>query len=105
VCEERQAAGRFDLIGDPVPVTDALQGDRSTFREVLQQGLDGAGLIINTGLTTELAMLIEHRELRITAMGIATHPIMRHGCTSSFSCVLTRHECRGRCSAFTQSTR
>jgi hypothetical protein len=70
-----------------------------TFGQAFQEGLDGAGLMIDSGLTTELAMLIEHGELRIATMGVATHPIVRHGCTS-FTCLLSRHECSGRCSSF-----
>jgi hypothetical protein len=101
VGQERQAAGGFDLIGDPIPVPHALEGDRRAFGEVLQKSLDGAGPVINPGLLAELAILIENSELRIATMGVATHSIMRHSCTSfSFACVLSRHECSGRCSAF-----
>jgi hypothetical protein len=56
--------------------------------------------MINAGLLAELAILVQNSELRIATMGVATHPIMRHGCTSSFACVVTRHKCSGRCSPF-----
>jgi hypothetical protein len=69
VRQERQAAGGFDLVGDPVPVPDALQGNGSTFGQAFKEGLDGARLMIDSGLTTELAMLIENGELRIATMG------------------------------------
>jgi len=59
------SASGFDLVGDPVPVADSLQGDRSTFGHVLQECLDGAGLVINPGLLAELPILIENSELRV----------------------------------------
>jgi YrbI family 3-deoxy-D-manno-octulosonate 8-phosphate phosphatase len=46
----------FDLVGDPVPVADGLQSDGSALRHVFQEGLDGAGLVINPGLLAELAI-------------------------------------------------
>jgi hypothetical protein len=55
--------------------------------------------MVDPGLLAELAFVIEYGELRIATMGVATHSIMRHGCTS-FACVVSRHECNGRCSAF-----
>jgi hypothetical protein len=101
VGEERQATCGFDLVGDSVPVADGLPSNGSTFGQALQEALDGAGFVIDTGLLAELAILIENGELRIATMGVATHSIMRHSCTSfSFPCVLTRHECSGRCSTF-----
>ena len=99
VGQERQTACRFDLVGDPIPVPDGLQGDGSAFREVLQEGLDRARFVVDPGLALELAILIQEGELRIATMGVATHSIMRHRCTS-FICVLSRHKWCGRCSAF-----
>jgi hypothetical protein len=99
VCQEGPAACRFDLVGDPIPVDDALEGDESASWEVLQKGLDGARFMIDPGLVLELTSLIENGEAGIVLVGVASDPIMRHGCTS-FACVLSRHECSGRCSAF-----
>jgi hypothetical protein len=99
VRQERQATRSFDLIGNPVPVAHALQGDRGAFGQALQEYLDGAGLVIEAGLVTELAISIGNRELRIATMGVATHSVMSHSCTA-FTCLVTRHECSGRCSAF-----
>jgi hypothetical protein len=99
VCEEGKAACGFDLVRDPIPVSHALQGDWSSFREVLQETSDGAWLVLDPELGEQVPILIEDRELRIVLVGVASDPIMRHGCTS-FTCALSRHECSGRCSAF-----
>jgi len=99
VGQERQAAGGFNLIGYPVPVAEALQGHRCAFGELLQEGLDGAGLMVDPVLRDKLAVLVQNGELGIVLVGVASDPIMRHGCTS-FTCALSRHECSGRCSAF-----
>jgi hypothetical protein len=103
----RCAARAGDLVGDPhrpgvlpgVPIADGLQGDRSAVGHVFQESLDGTGLVVDPDLVAELPILIENSELQIATMGVATHSIMRHSCTS-FACALTRHECSGRCSAF-----
>ena len=99
VCQERQATFSLDLVGDPIPVPHALQGDGCTLRQGLEEGLDGAWLVIHLGLLPELAILIENSELRIATMGVATYSIMIHSCTS-FTCLVGRHECSGRCSPF-----
>ena len=94
----RQPAASF--IGNPVPVAHALQGDRGAYGQALQECLDGAGLVIEAGLVTELAISIGNRELRIAMMDVATHSVMSRSC-ASFTCLVTRHECCGRVSAFT----
>jgi hypothetical protein len=99
VGQERQAACGLNPIGDPVSIADAFQGDGSAFGELLQEGLDGARLVVHPGLLAESAMPIQNRELTTAAMGVATDPIMGYGCTS-FSCVVSRHKCSRRCKAF-----
>ena len=58
VGQEGNAAGSFDLIGDPVPVANALQGNGTAFREVLEEGLDGAQLMFDPLLGEKAAVLI-----------------------------------------------
>ncbi len=107
VSQKGEAAGGFNLTGDPhrpgvlpgVPIADALQGHRRAFGEPLQESLDSAGLVIDPALLPELAILVQDGKLRVVLVGVATHSIIRHGCTS-FTCALSRHECSGRCSAF-----
>jgi hypothetical protein len=99
VGQERQATRGFDLVGDPIPVADALEGDWGAWRKVLQEGLDGSGVMVDPMLGQRAACLVQDGELRIVLVGVTSDPIMRHGCTS-FTCALSRHECSGRCSAF-----
>jgi hypothetical protein len=99
VGQEGEAACGFDLVGDPIPVPDALQGDGGALWQVLEESLDGPRLMVDPVLGEKAAVLIQNGELRVALVGIASDPIMRHGCTS-FTCALSRHECSGRCSAF-----
>jgi hypothetical protein len=55
--------------------------------------------VIDPELGERAPILIQDRELRIVLVGVASDSIMGHSCTS-FACVLSRHECSGRCSAF-----
>jgi hypothetical protein len=100
VGEERQAAGGFDLVGDPIPVADGLQGHGSAFRKPFEERLDGARFMIDPGLVTQLASLIENGKVRIAFVGVTSDPIIRHGCTSFFTWLVSRHECSRRCSTF-----
>jgi hypothetical protein len=63
VGQKWNATGSFYLVGDPVPVADALQGDGSALREAFQEGLDGAPLVINPGLVMQLPSFIQDGEL------------------------------------------
>jgi hypothetical protein len=99
VGQEGEAACGFDLVGDPIPIADTLQGDRGAWRKVLQEDLDSPWLVVDPLLGHEAASRIQDRELRIVLVGVTSDPIMGHGCTS-FTCALSRHECSGRCSAF-----
>ena len=65
--------------------------------------MDGARLVIDPGLLVERAILIENGETRTATMGIATHSIMRPSCTP-LTCLLSRDESGGRCSASICST-
>jgi hypothetical protein len=57
--------------------------------------------MVDPVLGEKAAVLIENSELRVPLVSITSDSIMRHRCTSSsFACVLTRHECSGRCSTF-----
>jgi len=104
VGQERQAADSFDpslrsgqvLIDDPAPIANALQGDGSPLGWAVEESLDSARLMIDAGLVTELTSLIEDGEMGKAILGVATDPIMRHSCTS-FTSVLSLHECSGRC--------
>ena len=59
VGQQGQAAGRLDLVDDPIPIPDTLQGDRSTFRQALQEASDRTGPVIDTGVLGQVAMVVE----------------------------------------------
>jgi hypothetical protein len=103
VGKERQAAGRFDLIGDPIPVPHAFEGDGCTLRQVLQECPDGAGLVMNPGLLAELPILIENSELRVVLVSVASDPIIHGSCTFLRLRARRKPNCdedSGRCSTF-----
>jgi hypothetical protein len=58
VGQERQTAGGFNLVSDPIPVPYTLQGDRSAAREGLQESLDGARLMLYPLLGKKVPILI-----------------------------------------------
>jgi hypothetical protein len=103
VGQERQATCSLDLVGDPVPVADGLQGNRSTFRHIFQEGLDGARLMVDPVLGEQIPLLIRDRELGIVLVSVASDPTIHGSCT--FLCLRARRktncdEDSGRCSAF-----
>jgi hypothetical protein len=64
VRQVRNAACLFDLIDDPVPIADGLQGDRGSLWEPRQEGPDGAWLVIDPGPLHRLTVVIEDGEER-----------------------------------------
>jgi hypothetical protein len=50
VSQQRDTAGLFDFVDDPVVVANRLQGDRSFFRESGKELEDRARLVIDAGL-------------------------------------------------------
>lgn len=62
VCEQRDAAGSFDLVDDPVPVADSFQSDGSVFRELGEEGLNSAGIVIDANTFHDLAVWTTHGE-------------------------------------------
>jgi len=66
-----------------VPGPDALQGDGDTLQEGLREGADGPRLMVDPGVGAQVATLIQNGELRIPLVGVASDPIVRHGCASS----------------------
>jgi hypothetical protein len=103
VGQEGEAAGGFNLIGDPVPVPDALQGDGGAIGEVLKESLDGPRLMVEPVLDKKAAVLIQNGELRVVLVSVTTDLIIHGSCT--FLCLRARRkpncdEGSGRCSAF-----
>jgi hypothetical protein len=115
VGQEGDTACSFDLVGDPVPIADALKSHWGLVREVFQEGPDGAGLMVEPVLDEEAPVLIQDGELRVVLVSVTTDPIIHGICT--FLCLRARRktncdEDSGRCptgakrgSAFILSTR
>ena len=78
VGHEGQAATGFDLIHDPVPVTDRLQGDRGAGRKRLAELADGAELMLEASVAHRLAGRVDHAGERIALMRIQGHLIIGH---------------------------
>ena len=76
VGQQGQAAGLFDLVDDPIPVADSLQGDRSAGRELGEEGPDGTGLVVNASALNEVAEIVQDREQRVVLVRVTTDLIM-----------------------------
>ena len=98
--EEGDTAGGLDLIGDPVPVADALQSDGGTGRELSKEGLDGASFMDHPRLADDVPTIVLDFELGVALVGIATDPIIAHAAPPVKTVGTSRHQCSGRCSAF-----
>jgi hypothetical protein len=66
----------FDLIDDPVPIADGLEGDRGSLWEPGQEGPDGSWLVVDPGPLQGLAPVIENSKERIVLVCVTTDPIM-----------------------------
>ena len=62
VGEQGEAACGFNLVDDPVPVADGFQSDRSAFGKLGEEGLDGAGVVIDPHPVHDLAAWAAYSE-------------------------------------------
>lgn len=76
VSQERDAAGGFDLIHDPVPVADGLKGHWSAFWELLEEGANGTGDVSDPGLLDKIPFLIQDGEEREVLVSITANRII-----------------------------
>jgi len=58
VGEERDAAGGLDLIGDPVPVADALERNGCSFGELSEEAMYSSGLVVDPCLADDVAAIV-----------------------------------------------
>jgi hypothetical protein len=65
VGEERDAAGGLDLIGDPVPVADALQSDGRAGGELREEALNRVALMFDPGLAADVPTIVLDFELGV----------------------------------------
>jgi hypothetical protein len=66
----------FDLIDDPIPVADGLQGDRGTGRKLGEEGPDGPGLVVDAGALDGIAASVQDGEERVVLVCVTTDLIM-----------------------------
>jgi len=71
--KERQAASSFNLVGDPVPVADAFQRYGCSLREPGEIFLDGAPLMVDSGLAVDVSMLILDLKLRVAFVRVTPY--------------------------------
>jgi hypothetical protein len=76
-----------DLVDDPIPVTDAFEGDRCAWGIVFEEIADGAGDVIDPHLLHETAFMVENSELRIPSMSVTTDLIIHGAAPPSLSVV------------------
>ena len=74
--QERDAAGCFDLVDDPVPVADGFEGDRGTFRELGEEGPDFARGVTDPNALNEFSSFVQNCKEREVLVGIAADRII-----------------------------
>ena len=77
VGQKGNAAGGFDLIDDPVPVSDGLERNGCAFRELREEGFDSARDVADPSLLDQVSPLIKGSKKREMFVGIATDRIIR----------------------------
>jgi len=60
---EWDAAGSLDLIGDPVPVADALECNGGSFGELSEEAMYSSGLVVDPCLADDMAAIVLHLDL------------------------------------------
>jgi len=58
----RHTASSLDLIHNPVPVAHRFEGHGSAWRQLAEEGLDGAGLMVDPCALDDLAMTVQDGE-------------------------------------------
>jgi len=74
--QEGHTLGGLDLVDDPIPVADALEGDGSSGRELGEERADRPRLMVDSHLFDEPSVMIEHGEDRISLVCVASDLIM-----------------------------
>jgi hypothetical protein len=76
VGQKRNAAGFFDLVDDPVPVADGLEGDGRAFGELGEEGLDFARGVTDPNALNEFSSFVQNCKEREVLVGIAADRII-----------------------------
>jgi hypothetical protein len=70
VRQQRQTPSGFDLIGDPVPVTDAFQSDGSPWGQFREEGTESAAGVVDAESAKDLGSGILDLELGVVLVGV-----------------------------------
>jgi hypothetical protein len=100
VGEERDAAGSLDLIGDPVPVADALERNGCSFGELSEEAMYSSGLVVDPCLADDMAAIVLNFDLGVPFVGVTADPIIAHAAPPVKMVGISHYQCSGRCSAF-----
>jgi len=73
VGQKRETARGFDLIGDPVPVADALQCDRSPVGQLGEEGPQSSAGVIDAESTKNMGSGILDLELGVVLVGVTAN--------------------------------
>jgi hypothetical protein len=76
--EQRGAAGSLDLIGDPVPVADAFQGDGSMGGEVREEGVKSPRVVIDAETIEDKAVGILDLDLGVMLVRVTSDRKLLH---------------------------
>src|SRR5208283_208767 len=70
VCQQRETTCCFDLVGDPVPIADAFQGDGSSTWKSREKGGNGSRGVIDANSIEHLATGVLELKLRVVFVSI-----------------------------------
>ena len=77
-----EATGRFDFVGDPIPVADGFQGDGSSWRELGTELADCASSMLDPAFGDGFGQRIEDFKLGVAFVSVQSYTM--HGCFPPF---------------------
>jgi hypothetical protein len=77
-----EASGLFDLIGNPIPITDGFECDGSAGRELGEEFLQGSSIVLDSPFGDGFCQGIQNFELGVAFVNIQAYT--KHSCFPPF---------------------
>lgn len=72
-----EATGLFDFVGDPIPVADSFEGDRSARRELREEFLQGSPIVLDSPFGNGVGQGIQNFELGGAFVSVKAYTMYR----------------------------